>query len=67
MENGSGFGDLTVALGLVLVFEGLAWALVPRLMKTVVAEMLNLDEETLRRGGLAALFVGVAVVWLVRG
>ena len=67
MENGSGFGDLTVALGLVLVFEGLAWALAPRLMKTVVAEMLNLDEETLRRGGLAALFVGVAVVWLVRG
>ena len=56
MENGSGFGDLTVALGLVLVFEGLAWALAPRLMKTVVAEMLNLDEETLRRGGLAALF-----------
>ncbi len=67
MTTGSGLGDFAAAMGLVLVFEGLAWALAPRAMKTVMDEMRRLDEDTLRRGGLAAMFVGVAVVWLVRG
>lgn len=59
--------DLIVALGLVLVIEGVLYGGLPRLAKRLAAEVLALPEQVLRAAGLASLVLGVGIVWLVRG
>ena len=59
--------DFVSALGLVLVIEGLLYALVPEAMKRMMLEVATLPGGNLRVGGLLAMFAGVAIVWLVRG
>jgi uncharacterized protein YjeT (DUF2065 family) len=60
-------GDLIAALGLVLVLEGLIYGAFPAFAKRLAAEALTIPESMLRVGGIAAMAVGVVVVWLVRG
>jgi len=57
---------LGTALGLVLVIEGVLYALFPEGMKRAAARALLVPPQALRLAGLAAACVGVAVVWLVR-
>lgn len=59
--------DLIVALGLVLALEGALYALVPGGMKAVMRNALQMPEQTLRISGLAALALGVLLVWFIRG
>ena len=59
--------DLLMALGLVFVIEGLLYALVPSKLRAMMALMQTLTDEQLRIGGVMAMAVGVAAVWLVRG
>jgi uncharacterized protein len=59
--------DLATALALVLVLEGLLWAVSPASMKRAAALALALANEQLRVGGLAAVAAGVLLVWLLRG
>ncbi|MBA5777769.1 DUF2065 domain-containing protein [Stappia sp. F7233] len=59
--------DFAVAVGLVLVIEGLFYALVPGAVKNFMRQAVLLPDQIMRMGGLAALFVGVFVVWLIRG
>jgi uncharacterized protein YjeT (DUF2065 family) len=59
--------DLLVALGLVLVFEGLLWALSPDLGRYLLATAAATPEETLRRAGWVAVALGAFIVWIVRG
>ncbi|RWL46548.1 MULTISPECIES: DUF2065 family protein [unclassified Mesorhizobium] len=59
--------DFLAAIGLVLVIEGLVYGGFPALARKLAAEMLSMPENVLRIGGLVAIAVGVAVVWLVRG
>lgn len=59
--------DLATALALVLVLEGLLWALSPNAMKRAAAMALGLTNERLRIGGLIAVAIGVFLVWLLRG
>jgi uncharacterized protein YjeT (DUF2065 family) len=59
--------DLLVAVGLVLVIEGIAYALFPDGMRSMMQRALDMPAQTLRFGGLLAAVIGVAVVWLVRG
>ena len=59
--------ELVVGIGLVLVIEGLAYAIAPALMKSVMAQMQDAPEQTLRVIGVLSITVGVFVVWLVRG
>lgn len=54
-------------MGLVLVIEGLVYGGFPRLAKKLAGEVLSMPENALRIGGLAAIAIGVGVVWLVRG
>ncbi|HZF33647.1 MAG TPA: DUF2065 domain-containing protein [Candidatus Angelobacter sp.] len=63
----SGWSDLVTALGLVLVIEGLLLALMPDMLKRLIAEILTQPARRLRFGGLVSALVGVVVVWLVRG
>ncbi len=58
---------LVTAIGLVLVIEGLVYALFPEGAKRLAAYASALPGGTLRRGGLIAAALGVGVVWLVRG
>jgi uncharacterized protein len=59
--------DLATAVALVLVLEGLLWAVSPAAMKRAAALALELADEQLRLGGLLAVAVGVLLVWLLRG
>ncbi len=55
-----------VALGLVLVFEGLTYALVPRQMQNMMRLMQEQAPEQLRVMGAVVLALGVFVIWLVK-
>lgn len=58
--------DLLVAIGLVLVLEGVMYAAAPDAMKRMIAQMLVVPSETLRIAGLVAMAAGVVLVWLIR-
>ena len=51
-------------LGLVLVIEGLAYALAPSFMKDLMRRMQQEPDETLRMAGFAALVIGTALAVL---
>lgn len=59
--------DFIAAVGLVLVIEGLIYAIAPGLIRSMLERLREIDPGVLRVGGLAAVTVGVFVVWLVRG
>jgi uncharacterized protein len=63
----SGWSALVTALGLLLIIEGLALALMPDLLKRLVAEILAQPAQRLRFGGLVSAAIGLVIVWLVRG
>jgi uncharacterized protein YjeT (DUF2065 family) len=58
--------DFGTALALVLVIEGILYALFPEGMKRLMAQMLNVPPSVLRMAGLAAACAGVGFVWLAR-
>jgi uncharacterized protein YjeT (DUF2065 family) len=58
--------DLAVALALVLVVEGLAYALFPRQMQRMMEKMKDLSLEQLRVAGLAAAAIGTGLAWFLR-
>ena len=58
--------DFLAAIGLVLVLEGVLYALFPEGMQRMMASALEMPPSMLRGGGLIAVFVGFGVVWLVR-
>ena len=57
--------DLLTALGLVLVIEGLLYALVPAQLKAMMQTVQKLSDDQLRIGGVAAMATGVVAVWIV--
>ena len=59
--------DLIVGFGLVLVIEGLLWALVPHLAMHILEGASATPESTLRIAGWTAVGLGVGLVWLIRG
>ena len=58
---------LLLGLGVALAIEGLFYAAFPRSMQAMMRLALELPETTLRSFGLAALSLGVVLVWLLRG
>jgi len=59
--------DLTVAFGLVLVIEGLLWALAPNAGRQMLEVAAQTPQKTLRTFGWLAVVTGVSIVWLIRG
>ena len=55
-----------LAIGLVLIVEGLVYALAPLLVEELLDTLRALPLETRRVMGLVALAVGVVVVWLAK-
>jgi uncharacterized protein YjeT (DUF2065 family) len=59
--------DFLTAIGLVLVVEGVVYGGLPGLARRLATEVLSMPESALRIAGLAAVAVGVGIVWLARG
>jgi hypothetical protein len=59
--------DFIVAIGLVLVIEGLIFAALPGAAKRAMTSVLEMPDSTLRVVGVVSAVLGVGVVWLVRG
>lgn len=57
---------VVTALGLVLVIEGLLWGGFPGLARRLAEEASRAPDGTLRAIGVAALALGVAIVWAAR-
>ncbi|MGY6411158.1 MAG: DUF2065 domain-containing protein [Alkalilacustris sp.] len=55
-----------LAIGLVLVVEGLVFALAPSRLEEMLALIARMPVETRRLIGLLALTVGVGLVWAAR-
>jgi uncharacterized protein YjeT (DUF2065 family) len=58
---------IALGLGLVLVIEGLVFALAPSHLDDLVAMMAALSRDQRRLIGLLAVAAGVGLVWLGRG
>lgn len=59
--------ELGVAFALVLIIEGLCYALFPEAMRKTMAEILKLPADKLRTVGVSALCIGALIVWLIKG
>lgn len=59
--------DLLVALGLVLVLEGVLWGCFPGFARELVKVAATTPERVTRLSGLGAVALGFAVIWLIRG
>ncbi len=59
--------DFLAAVGLLFVFEGLLYGGFPFFARKLAREASEAPETTLRIAGIAALAIGVAIVWFVRG
>lgn len=53
-----------LGLGLVLVFEGLVLALLPGRLEDLIKMISDLSVESRRAYGLAAVALGILLVWL---
>jgi uncharacterized protein YjeT (DUF2065 family) len=58
--------DLWTSLALVLVIEGILYALLPETMTRMATRAAALPPQALRVAGLATACVGVMAVWVLR-
>jgi hypothetical protein len=56
--------QLAIALALILVIEGLLYAIFPDIVKRMMEMAIKTDRIKLRRFGLAMAIAGVGLVWL---
>lgn len=54
---------LILAIGLVLIVEGLAWLLAPSLIETLLEALRSLDIDARRLVGLTAIATGALFLW----
>jgi uncharacterized protein len=55
-----------VAIGLVLVIEGLLFAAFPGAAKRLAATAIESPETSLRVAGIVSAVLGLVIIWLVR-
>lgn len=58
--------ELTLAVAMAFVLEGLFYALFPKLAQNMMKEMSNLSEERFRNIGLVTAILGVGLVFIIR-
>ncbi|HEX3859439.1 MAG TPA: DUF2065 domain-containing protein [Pseudolabrys sp.] len=59
--------DFLVALGLVFVIEGLAFAAFPGHVKKAMAAVMQTPDFSLRLIGIGSAIIGLLLVWAIRG
>lgn len=58
--------NILLAAGLVLVIEGLVYALAPSLVEQLLEALKELPLETRRKIGLIVVALGVGLVWVAQ-
>lgn len=56
-----------MGIGMVLVIEGLVYALAPSLVERLLEALAAMTLEQRRTLGLVALVSGIAVLWVAKG
>ena len=51
------------SLGLLLIIEGLLYAVFPNRMKSMIQKMLKMNNNTLKWGGLMSAILGFIMLW----
>jgi uncharacterized protein YjeT (DUF2065 family) len=59
--------EFIVAIGLVLVIEGLVFASFPAAAKRLAASALESPDMSLRVAGIVSAVIGLVLIWLARG
>ena len=59
-------GTLFLAIGLVLIVEGLVYALAPSLIEQLLAALRALSVEQRRLMGLVSIAFGIVLVWCAK-
>lgn len=55
---------LLLALGLVMIFEGLVYALAPSLLERMLEMLRQMPQQAVRQIGALVMVVGLILVWL---
>jgi uncharacterized protein YjeT (DUF2065 family) len=58
--------QVLIALGFVLLLEGLVYAFVPGQLRRLAETLARMPNEHIRLYGLAAIGAGAILIWLVR-
>lgn len=58
--------NIVMAIGFVLVIEGLLYAFVPGHLRNMASMLRNLTDEQIRLIGTGAIGAGVLFVWVAR-
>lgn len=58
--------DLFAAIALLLVLEGILPFINPQGMRNVMAQMANMNDQTLRITGLISMVAGLGLLLLIR-
>jgi len=53
------------SIGLLLIIEGLLYAVFPNRMKSLISMMTEMPNETLKWGGIASALLGLMIMWTV--
>ena len=53
------------SIGLLLIIEGLLYAVFPDRMKSLISKMTEMSNETLKWGGIASALLGLMIMWTV--
>ena len=61
------WADVATVLALIMVFEGLLYAMFPCKMKEFMLRLGTYSGSGIRKVGLLAASFGVLLVWLIRG
>lgn len=59
--------DFLAAVGLVFVIEGLLYGGFPGLARRAAKQAALIPDPAMRAAGIAAIALGVLIVWAVRG
>ena len=51
------------ALGMLLILEGLLYAIFPNRMKSMIIKMTEMSNESLKWGGLISAILGFLMLW----
>jgi hypothetical protein len=57
--------SLLLALGLMLILEGLMPMVLPRLWKSLFEQMLKMDDGQIRFFGMLMVIAGMSVIWFL--
>ena len=59
-------GVALLAIGLVLIIEGLVYALAPHIVEDLLEALRQMPPEARRLLGLVAMAIGVLLVWIAK-